>query len=149
MDIKSFKPNNASADVNKGIKGRRLSAQGTLDMMQNPFLQASVTTDNLKKQFFTEDKWKNLYAFFQHKALIIRCLANILKLCLPYKISQNGKLTDGVNSYSLIPSSNLPYEYNEKAYIMLKVDMEFLYKAVKQMSKTYMSHHYIDFVAKL
>ena len=89
MDVKCNLKKNSSIG-RPGIKERRLSAHGTSSLLNNPFLQASVWTENLKTQSFSEENWKSVFVIFQHRAFIIRCFSNILKICIPFEIDDKG-----------------------------------------------------------
>jgi len=151
MEPRGIKPKDTSfQNRSEVIPKRRLSGRGSSQMIPNPLLEQSIAASELvKEQNFTEGTWKELFGFFQHKALILRCFANVLKICLPYPIDEEGLLINGKNRLTLIPSVSVTYEENFEAYRMLRVDMVFIYKSVKQLSRAQQCHYYIDFVAKL
>lgn len=132
------------------IKDRRLSWEDDKLYHQMSMLQTSNLVQQVNLKLFSQSKWRELFAIIHHKALILRCIARILNLCLPYKIDRLGYLTEGENKYTLIPSKlNSNHDKNMQAYKMLKWDMEFLYKNIKQMSRIQNYPFYVDFVTKL
>ncbi|CAI2366342.1 unnamed protein product [Moneuplotes crassus] len=104
----------------------------------------------IQKEFFPSSTWKELFGSFQHKALLLRCFANILKICLPYPIGENGVLTDGAQEYTLIPSCQANHDHNKHAYKMLISDLEFMHKEVSKLAGSQLCDFcYIDLIEKL
>lgn len=140
----------SESDISSAFRNRRLSAEEPQLESTNPFLQASIAPEKLKATGLSVSNWRNIHAFIQHKAQLCKWLASILSICLPYKIHPNGKIENKGKFFSLRPvAGDEGHHENMLAYKMLKEDVEYLYRNIKQISKAHHQGERIELISKI
>ena len=71
-------------------------------------------------------------------------------ITLPYKIDKDWNIEEFKKKFSLKPSKNdESYSENMKAYNLLKIDVQFLYKTIKQKNKARYQGKWMEVITKI
>lgn len=99
---------------------------------------------------YNERSLRKIIWLIIHKAILLRTIAKILMISLPYKIDENCNIIDCKTKMSLKPSGkgNNTSEMM-KVYSLLKINAQFLYKTIKQKNKARYQGKMLELISKI
>jgi hypothetical protein len=140
----------SNSEFDSTSKSRRYSMEGNELQANNFFLQASVAPKKLNVINFSHLKWKEIHSFIIHNTMICRTLAKILMLCLPHIINEDATVMDNGRTFSLKPANDeSKHMENMHAYKLVKLNVEFLYRNIKKMTRITRSGEMLELVSKI
>lgn len=152
LDKKTIKNNIIVSDGSKSPEPRNRTQ--SVNNFKPTLINQTLLTSTIKEKSevkMNEKSLKKVIWLVIHKAILIRTIAKILMISLPYKIDEDCNLIDGKVKLPLKPNQSSQY-YAEamKAYSLLQSDTKFLYRSVKsKLSKARYQGKMLELVAKV